>query len=59
MNETLIVAQSAAQEVNANAQKAELIIQKAEMDAKIIEDANQQVMQIKQEYEKLKNKCIF
>ncbi len=61
LNETLIVAQSAAQEVNANAQKkAELIIQKAEMDAKkIIEDANQQVMQIKQEYENIKKQMYI
>ncbi|QEK11982.1 DivIVA domain-containing protein [Crassaminicella thermophila] len=53
LNNTLVFAQSTAEEVTQNAQKqAELIIKEAEAKAaKIIEDANNEVLRIKREYE--------
>ena len=56
LNNTLIVAQNAAEEVGANAhKKAELTIKEAELKAsKIIEDANMEVLRIRREYEEMK-----
>lgn len=56
LNNTLVFAQSTAEEVAQNAQKkAELIINEAEGKAlKIIEDGNSQVVKIKREYEEAK-----
>lgn len=56
LNNTLLVAQSTAEEVGANAhKKAELIIKEAELKAtKIIDDANNTVEKIKREYEEEK-----
>lgn len=53
LKNTLIIAQSTAEEVNTNAgKKAHLIIEDAELKArKIIEDANNQVIEIRKEYE--------
>ncbi|WZL74770.1 DivIVA domain-containing protein [Clostridiaceae bacterium 35-E11] len=56
LNNTLLVAQSTAEEVGANARKkAELIIKEAEMKAvKIMDDANNSVEKIKQAHEEEK-----
>lgn len=56
LNDTLVVAQSTAEEVKSNAhRKAELIIQQSEIDAQqIIDAANKKVMEIKREYEEIK-----
>ncbi len=56
LNNTLIVAQSTAEEVATNAhRKAELIINEAEDRArKIIEQANQEVMKVRREHEEVK-----
>lgn len=56
LNDTLVVAQSTAEEVKSNAhKKAELIIQQSEIDAQqIIDAANKKVMEIKREYEEIK-----
>lgn len=56
LNNTLIVAQNAAEEVGANAhKKAELTIKEAELKAsRIIEDANMEVLRIRREYEEMK-----
>ncbi|RKD34332.1 DivIVA domain-containing protein [Thermohalobacter berrensis] len=56
LQNTLVVAQKTAEEVNLNAKKkAELIIKEAEEQArKIIEDAHQEVAKIQKQYEELK-----
>ncbi|AOT68433.1 DivIVA domain-containing protein [Geosporobacter ferrireducens] len=56
LNNTLIVAQSTAEEVATNAhRKAELIIKEAEDRAsKIIEQANQEIMKARREHEEVK-----
>lgn len=56
LNNTLIVAQSTAEEVAANAhRKAELIIKEAENKAMtIIDEANREVVKIQREYEEIK-----
>ncbi|RKD27850.1 cell division initiation protein [Caminicella sporogenes DSM 14501] len=56
LKDTLVVAQSAAEEVAVNAnKKAELIIKEAEEKAKkIIENANDEVLKINRKYEELK-----
>lgn len=56
LQNTLVVAQSAAEEVRVNARKkAELIIREAEEDArKIISNANNEVLGVKNEYESIK-----
>lgn len=56
LNNTLLVAQSTAEEVGSNAQKkAELIIKEAEAQARrIIEDANKEVVQVHREYDGVK-----
>ncbi|WP_432400726.1 DivIVA domain-containing protein [Wukongibacter sp. M2B1] len=56
LKDTLVVAQSTAEEVAINAnKKAELIINEAESKArKIIEDANNEVLSVRKEYEEAK-----
>ena len=56
LQNTLVVAQSAAEEVKINARnKAEIIINEAEGNArKIIEGANKEIIKIQNEYENLK-----
>ncbi|MBB6216973.1 cell division initiation protein [Anaerosolibacter carboniphilus] len=56
LNNTLIVAQTTAEEVSSNAhKKAELIIREAENKGMaIIEEANKDVVKIKREYEEVK-----
>ncbi|SHJ13164.1 cell division initiation protein [Geosporobacter subterraneus DSM 17957] len=56
LNNTLIVAQSTAEEVATNAhRKAELIVQEAEDRAsRIIEQANQEIMKARREHEEVK-----
>ncbi|MDF2546860.1 DivIVA domain-containing protein [Anaerosolibacter sp.] len=56
LNNTLIVAQTTAEEVSSNAhKKAELIIREAEgKGMSIIEEANKDVVKIKREYEEVK-----
>lgn len=56
LKDTLIVAQSTAEEVAMNAnKKAELIIREAEENAKkIIADANNEVLNVRREYEEAK-----
>jgi cell division initiation protein len=56
LNNTLIVAQTTAEEVSSNAhKKAELIIREAEgKGMAIIEEANKDVVKIKREYEEVK-----
>ncbi len=56
LKETLIVAQQTAEEVNASAQKkSSLIIDEAHHQAKkIVQQANDDVIQIKQEYENIR-----
>lgn len=53
LKNTLIVAQNTAEEVNTNAaKKAQLIIEEAEFRArKLVEEANNQVIDIRKEYE--------
>ncbi|WFD09125.1 DivIVA domain-containing protein [Tepidibacter hydrothermalis] len=53
LKNTLIVAQNTAEEVNTNAgKKAQLVIEEAEFKArKLIEEANNQVIDIRKEYE--------
>lgn len=53
LKNTLIIAQNTAEEVNTNAaKKAHLIIEEAEFKArKIIEESNNQVIEIRKEYE--------
>ncbi|CAH2212778.1 DivIVA domain-containing protein [Tepidibacter aestuarii] len=53
LKNTLIVAQNTAEEVNTNAaKKSQLVIEEAEFKArKIIEEANNQVIEIRKEYE--------
>lgn len=59
LKQTLIVAQQAAEEVSLNAhKKSELIHEEARMSAKkIIEDANDQVIEIKKEYENIRKEA--
>lgn len=59
LKQTLIVAQQTAEEVNLNAhKKSEIINEQAEIAAKkIIEDANNQVIEIKKEYENLRKEA--
>ncbi len=56
LKNTLIIAQNTAEEVNANAsKKAQLIIEEAELKGrKLIEEANNQVIDIKKEYEEMR-----
>lgn len=56
LNNTLIIAQTTAEEVNTNAhKKAELIEKEAEFKgAKLIENANSEVVKIRREYEEVK-----
>ncbi|MBS3994601.1 MAG: DivIVA domain-containing protein [Alkaliphilus sp.] len=56
LNNTLIIAQTTAEEVNTNAhKKAELIEKEAEFKgAKLIESANSEVVKIRREYEEVK-----
>lgn len=56
LQNTLIVAQSAAEEVKVNArEKAEMIIREAENNGRrIIEKSNEEVIDIKREYENIK-----
>lgn len=57
LQNTLVVAQKTAEEVNVNAKnKSEQIINEAEHKAKkIIDDANNKVIKIQEEYEEIKN----
>lgn len=61
LNNTLIVAQNAAEEVGLNSQKkAELIISEAEIrSSKLIEDANSEVYKIRREYEEVKKQLYI
>jgi len=61
LNNTLIVAQNAAEEVGVNSQKkAELVINEAEMRAsKLIEEANSEVYKIRREYEDVKKQLYI
>lgn len=56
LNNTLIIAQTTAEEVNTNAhRKADLIEKEAELKGvKLIEDANTEVFKIRREYEEVK-----
>ncbi|KXZ39577.1 cell division initiation protein [Alkalithermobacter thermoalcaliphilus JW-YL-7 = DSM 7308] len=56
LKNTLIVAQNTAEDVNATAlKKAQVIIEEAELKArKIIENANNEVIDIKKEYEEIR-----
>ena len=60
LKETLIVAQQTAEEVNASAQrKSSLIIDEAHHQAKkIVEQANNDVIQIKKDYENIRKEFV-
>lgn len=61
LKETLIVAQKTAEDVNMNAQrKSDIIIEEAYSQAKkIIEDGNNQVVEIKKNYEDIRREFMF